>query len=192
MRSAALAMAWEIGRRHRLGLLVLWGYVAVVALVVAMLPADDRGPRLEIFLGFFLGNLEDHFFFEGDDADNAVEGLRQIGCRLYVQSLVDAGEDAPIQERFQKILGANVELFREFADGDAFGQLNVARGARFGRRNRCRSHAAAACSGALTSRMEFALSFHFALVGHRALPLLRLARVKGLSWLRLRRLFGKR
>jgi hypothetical protein len=46
MRSPALAMAWELGQRHRTGLLILWGYVAVVAVVIAMLPIEQRSPRL--------------------------------------------------------------------------------------------------------------------------------------------------
>ena len=151
---------------------------------------NHRGPGLQIFSGFFLGDLENHFFFEGDDADDAVEGLRQIGCCLYVQCLVDAGKYAAVQKRFQKVFGADVQLFREFADGDAFGQLDVARGARFGRRDDGR-HSAAAGSRTLPRRVQLALAFHLALVRHGTLALLRLARVKRLAWLCLGRLFGK-
>ena len=42
---------------------------------------NDRRTRLETFLGFFLGDFENHFFFERDDADDAAESFRQGAWR---------------------------------------------------------------------------------------------------------------
>ena len=66
--------------------------------------AHDRDygrTRLEAFLGFFLGNFQNHFFFEGNDAHHAAECFGQSGGGRHVQRLVDAGEDAAIQQIFQ-------------------------------------------------------------------------------------------
>src|SRR5262245_62028222 len=40
MRSPALAIAWEFARRHRIGLLVMLGYLLIVALVLAVFPSQ--------------------------------------------------------------------------------------------------------------------------------------------------------
>jgi hypothetical protein len=65
-------MAWEIARRHRIGLLILWSYVAVAALVVAMLPVEDLRPPLAsmvmfpVWTGFMYLVAVFSFGFEAD------------------------------------------------------------------------------------------------------------------------------
>ena len=85
------------------------------------------------------------------------------------ERLVDAGEDAAVQQIFQQLLGAHVEFFGQLANGDAFGDGDVARSARLGRRDDRGCGAAVAHSGALARGMELALPFLFSFVGHRAL-----------------------
>ena len=100
---------------------------AGLAVVDVTHDGDDRRPRQEIFLLLFLGNFLDDFFFEGDDVHDAAEGFGEAGCRAHVQSLIDGGKNAAVEELFQDFLGAHVQLFREVADGDAFGDGDVAR-----------------------------------------------------------------
>src|SRR4029077_6629815 len=97
---------------------------------------DDGRPWLEMFLGFFLGDFQHHFVFERDDSDDAVKGFRQLRRSGRIKSLVDAGENSLVEENFQKVLGANIEFFGQFADGDAFGDVDVARGAGLWRSDR--------------------------------------------------------
>ena len=86
-----------------------------------------RRPRLQIFLGLFLRDFQHHLLFKGDHADNAAECFRKRRCRRNIQRLVDAGEHAAVQQRLQKFLGAHVQLLGQFANGDAFGDGDVAR-----------------------------------------------------------------
>ena len=77
-----------------------------------------------LFLDFlFLDDL----LFERDHLHDSVERFGQIRRRRHVQRLIDAGEYAAIEQSFQQILGANIELFGEFANGDAFGHRDRAR-----------------------------------------------------------------
>src|SRR5262249_18266249 len=104
-----------------------------------------------------------------------------------VESLVDAGKDSAVEKDLEQFLGAHVEFFGEFANGDAFCDLNVARRARLGRcDDRC-----SPVSGArpLARWMEFALAFHLPVVRDGTLALRRLTRVKRLAGLGLRRHF---
>src|SRR5271168_4530978 len=149
---------------------------------------DDGRTRLQTFLGFFLGNLEHHLFFERDDADDAAEGLRQGGGGVHVEGLVDTGENAAVEQVFQKILGAHVEFFGEFANGDAFRNGDVARRTRF-RRGDDGGNAAASRARTLARRVQLALALHLAFIGDRALALRRLAGVERLTRLRLGRHF---
>src|SRR3984893_2749376 len=141
-----------------------------------------RRPWLEIFPGFFLGDFGDHFFLERNHAHNAVERLGKIGGGLHIQTLVDAGKNTFIQKCFQQILGADIQLFRELTNGDAFGEGNVAGGARFGWCNNRRGYAAT-CTSTLPRRMQLALAFHLAPIGAGTLALWRLPRINWLAGL---------
>src|SRR5208282_5923501 len=153
---------------------------------------NDGRTRPEVFLGLFLGDFQHHLFFEGDDADHTIEGLREVRGGLHIKSLVDAGEDAAIEQGLQQIFRANVELFREFADGDAFGQGNFARRAGFRGSNCGRGNTSAARTLALPGWMEFALALHLPLVHHGTLALRGLARIERFAGFRLdRHLFWK-
>src|SRR5882724_1326166 len=147
---------------------------------------DDRGTRLEIFLGFFLGDFEHHLVFEGDDGNDTVETFGKLRGGGRIERLVDAGENSLVEENLQKVFGAHVEFFGEFANGDAFGDVDVARRTRLWRSDDG-SSAAVAGAGTLASRMKLALAFHLALVGTWALALCRTARVERLAWLSLGR-----
>ena len=50
---------------------------------------------------------------------DAVERFGKSGGGRNVERLVDAGENAAIQQRLQQILGAHVELFRQLANLNA-------------------------------------------------------------------------
>src|SRR6202795_2674758 len=150
---------------------------------------DDWLTRLEAFLGFFLGNFKNHFLFKRNDADYAAERFGEGGSGGHVKSLVDAGEDTAIEQIFEQFFGAHVEFFGELANGDAFGDGDFARGAGLRWRNDGSGRAAVAHTWALTSGMELALAFLFALVGNRSLTVRRVARVTRLAGLGLRRKF---
>ena len=145
--------------------------------------------RLEAFLGFFLGNFQDHFFFKRDDTDYAAERFGQSGGGGHIERLVDAGEDASVQQIFEQLFGAHVEFFGELANSDSFGDGDVARSARLWRRDDRGCGAAIAHSRTLARGMELALAFLLSLVGYRALTLWKLARVERLAWLGLGRKF---
>ena len=149
---------------------------------------DHRRPRLQIFLGLFLRNLENHFLFEGNHAHDAIECFRDLRRRGNIKRLVDARENTAIHQRLQQILRANVELFREFANRDAFGDLHIARRARLWWSDDGRDTAATR-TRTLTRRMQLPLAFHFALVRNRTLALRWFPRVKRFARLRLRRHF---
>ena len=152
---------------------------------------DDGRTRLEIFLGFFLGDFEHHFVFEGDDGDNTVETFGKLRGGGRIKRLVDTCENSLVEENFQKVFGAHVEFFGKFANGDAFGDVDVARSTRLWRSDDG-SSATVACTGALASRMKLALAFHLALVRTWALALCRAARIERLAWLSLGRHFVRR
>src|SRR5437762_3125589 len=95
----------------------------------------DRGPRFQTFLSLFLRDFQNHFLFQGHDAYDAIEGFRQRRRRGHIERLVDAGKHAAVEQRFQQVFRAHVELLRELANGDAFGDGHFARRTRFGRCN---------------------------------------------------------
>src|SRR5207245_7456745 len=136
---------------------------AGLAMVDVAHDGDHRGPRLEIFLLLFFGNFLDDFFFEGDDGDDATEGFGETGCRGDIQGLIDGGKDAPVEKIFQDIFGAHVQLFSEFADGDALGDGDFAR--RTGRlRNRFDARGAAlGDAGTRANGVQLAFAFFKAL-----------------------------
>ena len=114
---------------------------------------------------FFLNQL----LFKADRAHYAVKRFRQRGGRGHVQRLVDAGEDAAVEQGFQQILGANVQLFGQLANRDSFGNRNVARLALNRRRGRLGHRRPARTSaGTRPNGMELALSFGESLFDERA------------------------
>src|SRR6266446_4377456 len=147
-----------------------------------------RRPRLQTFLGLFLRNLEHHLLFERDHAHYSTERFRKCRCCRHVQRLVDAGKHAAVEQVLQDVLGAHIQLFGQFANRDAFRNRHVARRTRLRRRDD-RGRGAAACARTLPRRVQFALTFLLALIQNGTLALRRLARVKRLPRLRLRRQF---
>src|SRR5258708_1598782 len=107
--------------------------------------------------------------------------------RGHIQRLVYACQGPAVEQVFQKFLGANIQFFGEFANGDAFGNRHLAR--RAGLRRCNDGHGAAARARALPGRVQFALTFLLALVQNGTLPLGRLPSVKRLARLCLRRQF---
>ncbi len=152
---------------------------------------DDRRTRLEIFLGLFLGDFEHHFVFERDDGDDAVERFGELGGSRRIERLVDAGENSLVEKNFEQFLCAHVELFGEFANGNAFGDLDIARSTGLRRRDR-HNGTAIACTGTLASWMELALTFHLALIGAGTLALRGAAGIERLARLGARRHFVRR
>src|SRR5260370_19240082 len=100
----------------------------------------------------------------------------------------NAGEDAAVEQVVQEVLRAPIQFFGKFANRDAFGDCHFSRRTRLRRRDN-RGGGTAARSRTLPRRMEFALTFLLALIQNGTLALGRLARVKRLSRLRLRRQF---
>src|SRR4029077_4955843 len=113
---------------------------------------EDMRRRVPSLLGLFPGDLEHHFVVERNYGDDAVERLRELRGSVRIERLVDAGENSLVEENFQKILGAHIEFFGEFANGDAFRDVDVARGAWLRRRDR-HYRTAITCTGALPSWM---------------------------------------
>ncbi len=153
---------------------------------------DDGRPRLQTFLGLFLGDFEHHLFFKRNDAHDSAERFRERRRRRHVERLVDAGEYPSIEQRLQKIFRAHIELFRKFADRDAFRDRDFARRPRFRRRNNGRSRSAIACSRTLARWMQLALTLLLPLVHDRPLSLGRFAGIERLARFRLRRHFVRR
>src|SRR5208283_739785 len=149
--------------------------------------------RLQVFPGLFLRYFQNHFLFERNHAHHAVERLRQLRRRVYVQRLIDAGEHSTIQQSLQQILRANIQLLRQLADCNSFRQRHFARRTRFwwSKRYCCRS--SATCTGTLPRGMQLSLAFHLALVDHRPLALCWAARIQRFPGFCFRRHFiGKR
>ena len=142
------------------------------------------GPWLQTFLGLFLRNFQHHLFFEGDHVHHSAERLSKCRSRRHVQRLVDAREDAAVEQVFQQVFRAHIQLFGKFANRDAFGNRHVAWRTGLRRRDNRRG-CAAARAWALPCRMQFALALLLALVQNRALALRRLARIQRLTWLGL-------
>ncbi len=85
-----------------------------------------RGSQIPAALFLDLLFLDD-LLLERDHLHDAVEGLGKIRRGRDVERLVDAGENAAIEQSLQQILGADVEFLGQFADGDAFGNCDRAR-----------------------------------------------------------------
>ena len=125
--------------------------------------SDHRGPSLEIFLLLLFRNLLNDFFFEGNDVHDSAEGLGQARCRGHVQGVIDRGKDATVEQFFQDIFGAHIQLLREFADGDALGDGNVARRTRWLGNGLDARGAALSYAGARANRMQLAFTLFEAL-----------------------------
>jgi hypothetical protein len=97
--------------------------------------------------------------FKGNDLHDAVEGFGESCRGLAVESLIDAGEDALVEQRFQEFLRADVELFGELANGDALSDRYCARLALDRRRKRFGVRGAAwACARTRANGMKLALA----------------------------------
>jgi hypothetical protein len=118
-----------------------------------------RSARLLIARPDFLDLLFLHdLFFEADYLHDSVERFGETRRRRRVQCLVDAGENAAVEERLQQFLRTNVELFGQLANRDSlsdryFPRLALHRRDRLGLH---RSSSSCTCAGA--HRMEFALA----------------------------------
>src|SRR5260370_3268428 len=143
-----------------------------------------RRPWFQAFPGLFLRYLKYHLLFERHDAYYSAERFGKSRCRRHIQRLVDAGEDAAVEQVFQDVLGAHIQLFGKFANRDAFRNRHIARRTRLRRRDN-RSGRAAARARTMPSRMQFAFPLLLALICNGALALPRLARVERLARLRL-------
>ena len=130
---------------------------------------DHRSARQQIsgalFLDFFFLH---HLLFEGDHLHDSVESFGEACCGGNVERLVDAGENAAVEQGFQQILGANIQLFGQFADRDAFGNRDVPRLALHGGHRFGVSRASCSDASARANRMQLALAFGEALFDRRA------------------------
>ena len=149
---------------------------------------DDRRARLLIagprFLDlFFLNDL----FFEGDYLHDSVERFGETRRGRHVERLIDAGENAAVEQSLQQFLRANVELFGQLANRDSFGDRDFARLALHRRDRLGLRRPSSACTRAGAHRMEFALTFGISLFDERtAARRGRFARVKRLAGFSLR------
>src|SRR5712692_8544731 len=155
---------------------------AGLAVVYVAHHGHDRRTRREILGLFFLGDLLDHLFFKRDYLDDAVERLRETGGRGSVERLVDAGEDAAVEQDLQDVLGANVELSGQVADRDAFRNGDFTRLARHRYDDRGGlPRTPLAHTGTCAYGMKFALPFEFAFIHQRPRARRRLSRIDGLA-----------
>ena len=149
---------------------------------------DYRSARLLIaganFLYlFFLNDL----LFEADYLHDSVERFGQTRRGRRIQRLIDAGENAAVEQRLQQFFGANVELFCQLANRDSFGDRYFPRLALYWRDRFGLRRPSCARTRAGTHRMEFAFTFRIALLDERtAARRGRLARVKRLAGFSLR------
>ncbi len=81
----------------------------------------NRRTRLVVFGLVLPRDVLDHFLLEGDDLDDSVEGFGESRRRGDIKRLIDAGEDAAVEQYLQNVLGANVEFLGQIAHRDALG-----------------------------------------------------------------------
>lgn len=151
--------------------------------------SDDRSTRREPFGFIVLTNvLMRHLLFERDHLNDPAEGFGEACSRLNIESLIDAGENAAVEEILQQLLRANVQLFGELTHGDAFGDGDWARLANNWRRGRFRMANSAPCgsASARADRMQFTFTFGETFFNCRFGASRRLAHVKRLARLRFR------
>ena len=87
----------------------------------------DHGRTAEQ-IGRFFGDLDilHRLFFVSNRRSGSAEFARDIGGELGVESLVDGGEDAAVDQLLDDEVGLHVELLGKLLDGDAFGDGDVA------------------------------------------------------------------
>ena len=87
----------------------------------------DHGRTAEQ-IGRFFGDLDilHGLFFVGNGGSGSAEFARDIGGEFGVESLVDGGEDAAVDQLLDDEVGLHVELFGKLLDRDAFGNGDVA------------------------------------------------------------------
>ncbi len=117
-----------------------------------------------LFLDFF---FLDYLLFKGHDLDDSVERLRQAGRGGDIESLVDAGENAAVEQGFQQVLGANIHLLGKLANGDAFRHRDVPRLALHGGHRFSVSRASCSHTRARANRVQPALTFGIAFFDRR-------------------------
>src|SRR2546421_2964383 len=98
---------------------------------------DHRGPRQLHVVGIgsnqFFKLFLRHHLFKGHEGHFITEPLSQLSSYVVVQSLVDRGEHAALQQQGHNVFGLDAQLLREFFYGRAFNQtyrLQLARLAR--------------------------------------------------------------
>jgi len=71
------------------------------------------GRGFQTLLGLFLRNFQYHLLFQGDNAHYAAERFGKCRGVGNIQRLVNTGEDAPVEQVLQELLGAHVQFFRQ-------------------------------------------------------------------------------
>jgi hypothetical protein len=104
---------------------------------------------------FFLNDL----LFEADYLHDSVERFGETCGRRRVQSLIDAGENTPVEKCLQQFLRANVELFGQLANCDSFGNRYFTRLALNGRYGLGLRRSSGACTRSGAHRMKFSFAF---------------------------------
>src|ERR1700682_4891628 len=150
-------------------------------------------PWLKILRFFFPGDFLNDIFFKCEHFDDAIECFRKARSRCRVERLIDAGEDAAIEQNLQDFLRAHIEFFRQIADRHAFGNCNFAWLARR-RRGRALNMRGASLSRTHSgaNRMQLAFAFFEALLDCGTRARRGLALINWLSRLRLGRHFVRR
>src|SRR4029077_4570923 len=130
-----------------------------LAMVDVAHDGDYGRPRCEVLFFLFFGNFLNDFLFEGDDVHDSAKGFSETGGRGNVEGLIDRGKDATVEEVFQNVLRAHVQLLSEFANGDAFCNRNFARRTRRLRNWLDARSAAFGDAGARANGVKFAFAF---------------------------------
>src|SRR5580704_5190021 len=146
---------------------------------------DYRRARNFIASAFFLDAFFlNHLLFERNYLHDSVKRFRQAGRSRHVERLIDAGENAAVQQRLQQVLSADVQLLRQLADRNSFGDCDRAWFA-LNWRNRfhlCGTSRASACTR--PHGMKFTFTFSVTFLDKRASARCgRLPRIQRLAWL---------
>ncbi len=143
---------------------------AGLAVVYVTHHGDHGSARLHVPGALFFDLLFlNELLLERDHLHDPIESFREVRGRRNVQRLVDAGENSAVEQHFQQFLGADIELFGELADRDAFRDRDFARLA-LHRGDRLGLHGASARARtrARAHRMKLALAFGESLLYKRA------------------------
>ncbi len=87
----------------------------------------DDGRAFYEIAGFFLNlDILHGLFFVRDRRGGGAEFARDIGGQLGIESLVDGGEDAPVDQLLDDKVCLHVQLFGKLLNGDAFRNGDIA------------------------------------------------------------------